>query len=192
MSLRKNIFANVYDRLRGQLPPHLTYHNSHHTIYVVEKALFLAEQEKVPLYDCELIAVAALYHDMGYLKSREKHEYTSCNFVRRELPFKGYTELDLQHICGMIMATRIPQEPISLSGKIVADADLFYLGTEDYSVYSKKLYEEITFFEPELDESSWTELQHEFLTSHSYHTNYGKTILEPVKQRNLAELKVMG
>lgn len=192
MSIRKNFFDEIYERLRTQLPPHLSYHNSHHTHYVVEKTLFLAEQEQVSLYDRDLLVVAALYHDIGYFMGREEHESSSCKFVRRELPFKGYTELELQHICGMIMATRVPQDPQNLSEKIIADADLFYLGTEEYSNYSKKLYQEILFYEPGLDEHSWLELQYKFLSSHSYHTNFGKTILEPVKQLNMAELRVMG
>lgn len=178
----------MYDRLEFKIPPHLSYHNLNHTRYVVEKAIFLAEVEEVEEPQCSLIPVAALYHDIGYLKSGKDHEYSSCNYVRRELPFHGFAEQELEYICGMIMATRIPQHPESIAEKILADADLFYLGTDAYKTFSENLFEEIKHHDPNMDENEWRKVQCDFFESHTYHTPYGQAILDPVKQRNYRNL----
>ena len=48
--------------------------------------------------------------------------------AKEELPKFGLSEKDIELICGMIMATKIPQNPKTKLEKIIADADLEYLG----------------------------------------------------------------
>lgn len=190
MKFNSNIFEEVFERLRAQLPSNLVYHNHAHTRFVVEKADFLDVQENLGVADRNLISIAALYHDTGFLLDRENHEEMSCDLARKELPDHGFSEPEIQTICGMIMATRIPQQPHTIHEKIVADADLFYLGTDDYELFSTKLYKELKYLDPKMDDIAWLKIQNKFISSHTYHTTYGKTVLEPVKKRNLAALKV--
>lgn len=190
MKFNRNIFEEVLERLRTQLPSNLVYHNHAHTRFVLEKADFLAVQENLGEADRNLISIAALYHDTGFLLDRENHEEMSCELARKELPDHGFSELEIQKICGMIMATRIPQQPHTIQEKIVADADLFYLGTDRFELFSTKLYEELKYLDPKMDDIAWLKIQNKFISSHTYHTTYGKTVLEPVKRRNLAALKV--
>ncbi len=92
----------------------------------------------------------------------------------------------------MIAATKIPQRPKNILEKIVADADLFYLGTPDYKQYSEKLYKELKHFDPSINDEKWLKIQVNFLSSHSYHTKYGKEVLAPVKRNILNSLLVDG
>lgn len=190
MVLSNNIFEKVYRKLQTQLPSYLLYHHAGHTRYVVEKAIFLAQKEQVKKNEQDLIAIAALYHDTGFLIQRENHERLGCEIARKELKPLDISPTDVQRICRMIMATKIPQQPETLSEKIVADADLFYLGTGNYNRFSQGLYEELKHFNPELDEKAWLKEQQKFLRSHKYHSSYGRKFLEPVKAQNLSQLEL--
>jgi len=95
----------------------------------------------------------------------------------------------IEIICGMIMATKIPQQPHTQLEKIIADADLFYLGGTDYDRISTSLFEELKIYLNVTDQREWNEIQVNFLSNHHYHTDYGKTHLAPGKQKHLDKIK---
>ena len=182
------VFDNLYKRLKNELPNYLYYHCPEHTLRVIERAEFLAKKENLTSSEINLIKVAALYHDAGFLIGRKDHETKSCNLASKELPEFGFSKEEISIICGMINATRIPQKTYNKYDKVVADADLFYLGTEDYNFYSEKLYLELKHFNPEITEKEWLKIQLDFLSTHHFHTAYAFKFLAPIKQKHLNEL----
>ncbi len=181
----EEIYINIISRLELSLPKSLTYHTADHTKYVVKKAGLLAEKESLKTAEKDLVLIAALYHDTGFLKGRKNHEEKSIEIAAGELSGYGLSEAQKTKIYGMIMATRIPQNPCTLGEKIVADADLFYLGTENYKIFSKRLFLEKKFYDSELSEKKWLKIQQHFLSSHRYHTDYCRSVLAPIKRKNL-------
>ncbi|GGW96981.1 HD domain-containing protein [Salegentibacter mishustinae] len=186
--LFENIYKKIISRLDQELPGSLVYHNVNHTKYVLEKAVKLAASENITGRELELIKIAALYHDTGFLLSHIEHENLGCLIASRDLQELFLDPVEIDMICGMIAATKIPQRPKNIFEKIVADADLFYLGTPNYNQFSKKLYKELKHFDPSINDEKWLKIQVNFLSSHSYHTKYGKEILEPVKRDILNSL----
>ena len=186
--LFENIYKKIISRLDQELPGSLVYHNVNHTKYVLEKAVKLAASENITGRELELIKIAALYHDTGFLLSHIEHENLGCLIASRDLQQLFLDPIEIDMICGMIAATKIPQRPKNIFEKIVADADLFYLGTPNYNQFSKKLYKELKHFDPSINDEKWLKIQVNFLSSHSYHTKYGKEILEPVKRDILNSL----
>lgn len=184
-----DIFNIVYKRLEDNLPGYLYYHNAEHTKEVMEKAVFLAKIEGLSKAEITLIKVAALYHDAGFMLGREDHEDKSCKLANKELPEYDFSKEQIEVICGMINATRIPQKTHNIYEEIVADADLFYLGTETYNYYSNKLYLELKHFQPDISEKDWLKIQLDFLKSHTFHTKYGLEVLAPLKEKHLKKLK---
>jgi len=185
---KSDIFDSVHQRLENDLPQYLIYHDAEHTKTVVEKSVFLAKKENLSESEIDLIKVAALYHDAGFLLGREKHEDKSCELAQKELPEFNYSEEQIKHICEMINATRIPQITHNIYEDIIADADLFYLGTDEYDYYSDKLYGELKYSQPDLTEKDWIKIQLDFLTAHKFHTEYAIKVLDPVKQKHLKKL----
>lgn len=182
------IFSKIITEMEEDLSPSFTYHNASHTKYVIEKAEELASLENIKGNDLELIKFAALYHDAGFLLGLEDHERLGCQIAVRDLSEALLTNAELEKVCSMIDATKIPQGPKNNLENIVADADLFYLGTSSYTQISHRLFVELKNFDPSMDQEKWLSIQTNFLRSHSYHTKYGKEILEPVKQKNLEAL----
>ncbi|MCM8567979.1 HD domain-containing protein [Gramella jeungdoensis] len=186
--MHKPVFKDIYKRLENDLPSYLFYHDAAHTKTVVNQARFIAEKEGLSSEDIGLIEIASLFHDTGFLFQAEGHEEKSCELALKELPQYSFSEIQIEKICGMIKATKIPQKPKNTNEKIVADADLFYLGTSRYNFFSGKLYKELKFLKPEITDREWFNIQVDFLRSHTFHTPFAIKVLEPVKQQNLQEL----
>jgi hypothetical protein len=62
--------------------------------------------------------------------------------AKEYLPLFGFAEKDIDCICGMIMATKIPQQPRTKLQEIICDADLDYLGRDDFYTIGRTLFEE--------------------------------------------------
>jgi uncharacterized protein len=184
------LFENVMERFEKNLPEYLTYHNASHTKYVLDRAILISKEEKIDSDQLNLVKVAALYHDSGFLKGMVDHENLGCEIVKAELPTYGFNELQIQQICQMIIATKIPQRPQNLLEKIVADADLEYLGTEWFDIGSQRLFDELIFSNPKLSRIEWLEIQIKFLESHHYHTAFCQQNRQPKKSEHIARLKV--
>jgi predicted metal-dependent HD superfamily phosphohydrolase len=142
--------------------------------------------------DLELLRVAAAYHDSGFLISHLDHEKVACDMVRAEISPLGYSTEELDTINGLIMATKIPQDPKSLLEEVLCDADLDYLGREDFGVISNTLYLEFLHLGIIEDRASWMRLQTNFFLSHHYWTKYSHENREPLKEINYQEIKSLG
>lgn len=188
-STLKNLEAFVIELLRNDLPEYLYYHTANHTIRVLENVKIIAKYEKITSKQLELLKIAALFHDTGFLISMNNHEDKSCKIAQNVLTDFGLPKDDIQIICSMIMATKIPQNPVTKLEEILADADLEYLGTDDFNSFSTNLYLELKHINPALTLEKWNQIQIDFFENHSYFTDYAKTYLTPKKMENLELIK---
>ena len=89
----------------------------------------------------------------------------------------------------MIMATKIPQSPKNKLEKIICDADLDYLGRDDFEPISNSLYKEFLDFGFVKDHNDWMQKQVGFLESHHYFTKSSQELRQPKKTDQLIKLK---
>jgi hypothetical protein len=92
-------------------------------------------------------------------------------------------------ILGLIRATKIPQNPSNLLEKIICDADLDYLGREDFWEIGNKLFEELKTLGLISNKYEWNQNQLVFLENHSYFTNASQKLRNERKHQNLLEIK---
>lgn len=166
------------------------YHNFNHTLYVYEKTIEIATHEQCTAADMRLLKAAALWHDTGYINIYYGHEEESCVQAKKHLPQFDFNQSEIDTICGMIMATKIPQTPHTLLEQIIADADLEYLGTEQAPVQAQQLFEELRMLNPYLHEELWNRTQIFFLEHHAFFTPFCKAHREPLKHDYLNGLKL--
>ncbi len=152
------------------MPSYLQYHNLRHTLDVCSQAEKLALQEGVTATDLKHLLLAAAYHDCGFLQQVQNHEAISCTMAIIMLPTYGYSDADLQTICSIIMATKLPQKPQNLLQQIICDADLDYLGREDFFECGQHLYNEWLNLGLVQNEKDWNKQQVDFLENHHYFT----------------------
>ncbi|MDB5284305.1 MAG: hypothetical protein JWO06_3380 [Bacteroidota bacterium] len=184
----KEIEDHVLAKLKAELPKDLYYHGLHHTLDVLRSAQMIGKDEKISDVEMNLLKVAVLYHDSGFTKVYRNHEEVGCDMARAELPGFGFSKQDIEIICGMIMATKIPQKPTTQLEKIIADADLEYLGTENFDKVGRTLYEEIRLYLDVESERQWNIIQMNFLKNHQYFTAFCKKNREAEKQKHLKEI----
>ena len=188
MQSKLSIKDFVISLLKNKLSEHYYYHNHEHTLYVIEKAIEIGRHEGCSEKELELLNVAALWHDTGYITIYHNHEEESCLLARHYLPEYGYSAPDIDEVCGMIMATKMPQSPKTKLEEILADADLEYLGTSDYETIANRLFRELKLINTSLTEEKWRLMQISFLQNHCYFTQFCKENRESVKQINLSKL----
>lgn len=180
---------HILARLRGELAEHLHYHSLSHTLDVLETVDIIGMELGVSGEEQKLLRVAAAYHDCGFLVTYSGHEAAGCDIARKTLPEHGFQEKEIADVCAMIMATQVPQQPRSVLAEILCDADLDYLGREDFYPIGRELFKEWMRVGIVMDEQNFNRIQVKFLHSHHYHTEFGKRHRAPVKQAHLNELE---
>ena len=178
----------MLNRLLYELQATLFYHNFRHTESVMTAAMIIADAEAISEEEKKLLRIAVAFHDSGFLYVYRDHEYKSCELAGEILPGFNFTPSQIDIINGMIMATRIPQQPKTQLERIIADADLDYLGRENAGPVARNLWRELQVHAGLGDENAWNTIQIEFIKAHRYHTEFSKREREPAKQRYLNSL----
>jgi len=179
----------ILDRLERELSNKLSYHGLHHTLDVLYTTEELCRKERIPPYESLLLKTAALFHDSGFVISNQAHEKRGCEIVQRILPGYDYTQEEVSQICGMIMATKVPQQPQNYLEQVLCDADLDYLGRDDFYEIGATLFEELRAYDILQQEEAWNRLQVSFLEQHQFFTPTNKRRRSQRKRRYLRELK---
>ena len=184
------IKQKVLTILEQQLDPRLTYHNLAHTKDVMAQVERIAHGEQIThANDIMLLRVAALFHDTGFLHTYNHHEDKSCEILMETLEADDLKPWELDKVKGMIMATKIPQTPHNHLEQIICDADLDYLGRNDFEPISEGLKREFLIYGVISQEADWDPLQIRFFESHNYFTLTCKQDRNPKKQLHLQQLK---
>ncbi|MBK7243054.1 MAG: HD domain-containing protein [Saprospiraceae bacterium] len=166
------MFEFVKQLLLDKLPVNYYYHNFAHAQYVLKKVTEIGRQENCSKNDLSLLKTAALWHDVGFINKNIGHEEEGCLIVKKYLPDYSYTNSEIEIICGLIMATKIPQSPNTKLEQIIADADLAYLGFRGAHSKAKLLFKEMQSLNPTLSEEEFIDIQISFLQNHNYFTAY--------------------
>jgi uncharacterized protein len=187
----KGAVNHILGRLEKELPEHLYYHDKNHTKDVLETVERIAKHEQVTNEHVKILLVGAAYHDCGFIHGHKNHEETGCDIARNALPQFGFNDSTIELVCQMIMATKVPQSPTCKLCEILCDADLDYLGRDDFEPIAKSLFNELQHLGIVESEEAWNRIQVGFLKQHHYHTTYGKELRQPVKEKHLKELEAI-
>ncbi|MFC6269836.1 HD domain-containing protein [Frigoriflavimonas asaccharolytica] len=184
----KELQSVIIDLLKEKLPEHLSYHSVAHITDVIESVDRIAKAENCTEEELILLKTAALFHDTGFIYGAKDHEQKSCEIAQSYLLDYGYNQAEIDQIKGMIMATKIPQTPGNHLEEIVADADLDYLGRDDFFIIGNKLFEELSMFGIINTEYDWNLLQEKFLENHHFFT---KTAIETRNEKKNENLQII-
>lgn len=182
-------YAFLMEKLKTGLPSYLTYHNVAHTQRVIDIADQLGHAEGLSEEEQTLLKTAALFHDAGFLQNHEEHEELSCRLAAKHLPEFGYNPGQIDRILQMIRTTKLPQSATEKLSCILCDADLYYLGDEDYTHQANLLFEEFRKLRKIKTAADWQLRQAEFLSTHQFFTTAARQQQEPGKQENLARVR---
>jgi len=181
---------SVLQRLKDGLNKHYYYHDVRHTLDVIEQSQAIGKLEGVTPRELEILKIAALFHDTGFLKVRSGHEQASIDFFQAVGGLSSLTYEDCDIIAGCIAATHMPQNPKTHLERIICDADLDYLGREDFNLIGENLFLEMSACGEMSDRFTWDNLQIKFLEAHNYHTVSNQNRRNVRKEANLKEVRL--
>ena len=181
--------AYIQARLKNELPDNLYYHGYQHTVDVCLATEKFGKLEGADEQEMQLLTTAAWFHDAGFLTTYKDHEAVGIELAKKVLPNFGYTNTHIEKIAGMIAATKIPQSPKNKLEQIICDADLEYLGGNDYYPIAESLRKELVERNLLSGHQQWIEMQIKFLQTHQYFTQTAKQHCNPQKAIRLKELQ---
>ncbi len=177
-------------RLQTELSPDLTYHSLWHTEQVVMPAVIrFAQQLEIPEGITQRIEVAAAFHDLGFIFTYQGHELAGIALAEQVLPGYGFPPEIIEQVSGMVLATRLPQNPQNLLEEILADADLDVLGRDDFFLQNDALFREVHAYGSTINHQQWLEGQVKFIAGHYYFTSAARSLRGAQEQQNLAVLE---
>jgi len=169
----------------------LVYHDLEHTRSVVGSAIQIANHYQLSDEDFFVVVIAAWFHDAGYYNGPvAQHEQRGASMAEGFLTGKGVKPEIALAVTGCILATVMPQRPSGLLQSIVCDADLYHLGTDQFSERNKLMRKEIELVHhKKISKDDWRQGTVNLLEQHHYHTDYCRLLLADKKQENLDRLK---
>lgn len=178
----------ILDKLEKELPSYLYYHNVKHTVDVVTEVELIGWGEGVKDEEILLLKTAALFHDAGHTINYDNHEYHGTLLAKEYLPKYNYTPEQINRICELIMATKLPPKPKNLLEKIMCDSDLDYLGRSDFIPVSNTLYKELKEQNKIGSLNDWNKKQLSFISKHQYFTKTAQSLREVNKQKQIERI----
>jgi len=179
----------IVKRLKRELPDNLFYHDLRHTTDVCAAVERLALMEGIEGDDIFLLKTAALYHDAGFVHQYKDNEDIGAALAKKVLPQFGYTSEQIKTIGKLIQATKVPQKPTNHLEQIICDADLDYLGGDEFHMIADKLKKELMDRGFIATDKEWDELQINFLSQHTYFTKTAIALRRDNKNARLEEVK---
>lgn len=179
----------ILDKLEKDLPDHLYYHNVKHTVDVVTEVELIGWGEGCSDDEILLLKTAGLFHDAGHIIAYDNHEFYSTELAREMLPKFNYSFKQIDCICSIIMATKLPPRPTNLLENIICDSDLDYLGRSDFIPVSNTLYEELKAQNKMGSLNDWNKIQVKFISGHQYFTGTARSLREVNKQLQIERIQ---
>jgi len=133
----------VFESILKNLPEYIHYHSLEIAQKVYNQAFLLCRAEEIDQDDRVLIRTAALFLNTGLTQAYNNHENRSAVICREVLPSFQYSEKQIDQICNLILATKLPFDPQNRLEKILIDAKMDYIGRPSYSTKIKLLHQEL-------------------------------------------------
>jgi predicted metal-dependent HD superfamily phosphohydrolase len=167
------------------------YHNLEHTRLVVRATEELADYYQLPKDNRDALVIAAWFHDTGFSSGQASgHEAVSAGLAAKFLDEQQADPALKERVIKCIEATKMPQTPGPLIEQILCDADLYHLGSGDFTTLNEALRLELKETSSEdISRKKWRRTNISFMENHHYFTDYAKRKLQPVKEQHIESLK---
>lgn len=190
--MEKNILWNAKKYVNLLLSPlnkHY-YHSYEHAIDVMQRAIYLSEQENLPVDEIEMMALAGLFHDTGFIVMYDKNEPIWAKIASNYLKSINYDKNKIKLIEQIILATDPDYtNPKNIYEKIIKDADMDNLWRDDFQKRSNDIKKELeTVKKIKIKDPEWHHSLVDLLISHKFNTDVQRKERDKKKQENLNKM----
>lgn len=129
----------VKDLFKQYHQSNLVFHNIEHTQSVVQHVHEIASHYELPDREIMELTVAAWFHDTGHLVTEPaQHEEKSVSLMEEFLRKRHADDELIRKIGSLIRVTKFPPTPQSLQEMIIADADTYHFGIDEFKKQTKR------------------------------------------------------
>ena len=184
------LVIETVEHLASTLDPTLYYHSPDHTKDVLRQTMELAEQDALDSRDVLLLAIAAAFHDAGFLEQRPKNEPIGAQMAVQAMSASGrFSQAEQDLVEQMILDTQLVMEgPAQISNSRLSpwllDADLANLGRDDFWDQTRLLAKEL-----EIDIASMLPMTRALMQRHDWQSPAGRRLFAAKKEANFVALE---
>ena len=166
------------------------YHSYHHAIDVMERARYLGEKEGLSNKEIEMLGLAGLFHDTGFIIQYDHNEPIGAKIARNYLKSIMYPEDRIQIIERLILATDPNyREPKDILEKVIKDADMDNLGRYDFFEKNHSIKKELELIKQiKINDPDWIHGSVELMKEHQFETMTQQMERNGIKQENLEKM----
>jgi len=193
MNLESEVISKVSsfvtDFFQQKMPAEYVYHDLAHTHQVVDAVKELSVSYDLSEEQKQILIIAAWFHDTGYIEGPKGHEEKSCEIAAEWMKKESYSAENIEAVSRLIMATKLPQNPSTISEQIIGDADLSHLGKTTYWERCDLVRQEMAYLSgSHMSEKEWTEFEIQFMEKHNFHTTAAQKLYDKRKQKYVRQL----
>ncbi len=179
----------IFEEVLKELPETLQFHTVSHARKVYNQSYLLCRAEETEQEDRLMVRTAALLLFTGLTQTFSNFENRSAVIARDILPGFKYSDAQIDQICNLILATKVPFQPNNRLEMILIDAKMDYIGRSDYLDQIKLLYQEIKANGLKINGQQFKKQQLEILYDFEYFTVGGKRLREIPGAEQMASLE---
>ncbi len=179
----------VFEDILKELPETLYFHTVEYARKVYNQSFLLCRGEEIEQEERLLIRTAALMLYTGFTQAFTNFENRSSVISREILPEFKYSEAQIDQICNLILATKMPFNPMTQLEKILIDARMEYIGRPDYTTQINLLYQEMKEAGININGQQFKKQQLELLYSFEFFTVAGQRLREVSGEDQMAKLE---
>jgi uncharacterized protein len=188
-----NLIVEISDYVKQLFETHpdsFLYHNLQHTKDVVDMVKDISENSGTNEEQEEVLLIAAWFHDTGYPHNILHHEEKSAEIAQEYLERVSFPAAKIKTVKELILSTRIPQNPGTLTEKIICDADIAYIGHDDFINRISSLRDEwVQTIKKTFTDEEWIKQNIDFIEANFFHTEYARQKFGEARKKNLSLLK---
>jgi len=186
------IIATILEKLSQDLPRNLYYHAKSHTDDVLREVVLFALVDGLPVDQMRLLAIAAAFHDAGFIQSPVDNERIGARMAREAMAESGeFSEEEIETVSKMILDTRLIEtkgglrqvSTVDLS-RYLLDADLSNFGREDFFEKAELQRKELGY-----DRELFLRRTFELINNHRWLTNAAGKLRQQQKAQNIKKLR---
>ena len=184
------LVTETVSALVSDLDPTLYYHSPAHTKDVLRQTLELAESDALDNRDVLLLAIAAAFHDAGFLKQRPKNEPIGAQMAIDAMAKTGrFSQEECDLVEQMILDTQLVMDgPAQISNSRLSpwllDADLANLGRDDFWDQTMLLARELN-----IDRQKMLPMTQALMQRHDWQSPAGQRLFGAKKESNFVALE---
>ncbi|MES1217993.1 MAG: Pycsar system effector family protein [Bacteroidota bacterium] len=180
----------VEEYMKANLPETIAFHTYSRTAKVARICDTLSIQSDLKESEKMLLHLAALFIDIGYCIDPKNSASASAGLARNYLSQKGLDDGAIKVITESLEAIGYPQQPVSLVAQYLCDADMYYLGSNNYSLNTELLRKELNLVDKvNFQDKEWIRKQLQILEDHTYFTSEARKLFKKRKKNNILLLQ---